>query len=46
MEQFVRDDPYVKNKLVSEYRVKEFDGATVQSRKRFDRLATEFMFRS
>ena len=46
VEQFVKDDPYVKNKIVAKYEIKEFDGATVQSRKQFDRLASEFMFRS
>jgi hypothetical protein len=36
----------VKNKIVSGYSVKEFDGATIEMKRRFDRLATDFVFRS
>ena len=46
VEKFISSDPYVKNKIVTQYKIKEFDGATIQSKKQFDRLSSEFMFRS
>lgn len=39
IEQFVESDPYVKNKLVSKWSVKEFDGATIECKRKFDRVA-------
>ena len=46
VEGFVQSDPYLKSKLVSGYAIKEFDGTTIEMKKRFERLTTEFMFRS
>ena len=46
VEQFVKSDPYVKGKLVQQYQIKEFDGATVEMKRRFDRFATEFVYRN
>ena len=46
VETFVKNDPYLKNKLVSGYAIKEFDGSTIEMKKRFDRLSTDFMFKS
>jgi len=43
IENFVSNDPYVKNKLVTKYEVKEFE---MTSKKRFDRLSGEFLMRS
>lgn len=45
VENFVNSDPYIKNKLVSGYAIKEFDGATVEMKRRFDRIAGDFVFR-
>jgi hypothetical protein len=42
----VNSDPYVKGKLVQQYQIKEFDGATVEMKRRFDRFATEFVYRN
>ena len=46
VEGFVQSDPYLKSKLVSGYAIKEFDVTTIETKKRFERLTTEFMFRS
>lgn len=46
VEDFVKNDPYVKSKITSDYAIKEFDGATVEMRKRFDRLSGDFVYRS
>ena len=46
IEGFVQRDPYVKNKLVSSYAIKEFDIETVEMKRRFDRISSEFTFRS
>ena len=46
VEAFVKNDPYVLNKLVASYAIKEFDGSTVETRKRFERIASEFVYRS
>jgi uncharacterized protein YciI len=43
IEDFVTNDPYVKNNLVSKYEVKEFE---LESRRKFDRLSGDFVFRS
>ena len=43
IENFVKNDPYVKSNLVSQYEIKEFD---ITMKKRFDRAATEFLLRS
>ena len=44
VEEFVRGDPYVKNKVVEKAEVKELE--EVQSRKKVERLCEEFAFRS
>lgn len=46
IDSFVKNDPYVKNKIVSEYRVKEFDIASVEMKRRFDSMTRDFSFRS
>lgn len=46
VESFVQSDPYLKAKLISGYAIKEFDGATVEMKRRFDRIASDFMFKS
>ena len=46
VEAFVQNDPYVKNKLVSGYAIKEFDGSTVETKRRFERICGDFVFRS
>ena len=46
MESFVENDPYMKAKLISGYAIKEFAGETIEMKKRFDRLASDFTFRS
>jgi uncharacterized protein YciI len=43
IEKFVQNDPYVKNKLVTKYEIKEFE---IESRRKFDRIAGEFAYRS
>lgn len=43
VEEFVKNDPYVKNNLVSKYEIKEFE---VESSRRFERIASEFTYRS
>jgi uncharacterized protein YciI len=43
IEEFVKNDPYVKNNLVTKYEIKEFDFA---SRRRFDRMSGDFLYRS
>ena len=44
IQNFVTNDPFVKNKLVSEYSIREFklNGATTE----FDRLAKKYVQRS
>ena len=44
VENFVKNDPYVKNKLVEKYQIREFalKGATSD----FDRLSEKFVIRS
>ena len=44
VENFVKSDPYVKNKLVENYSIREFalKGATTD----FDRLSDKFVIRS
>ena len=44
VEAFVQNDPYVQNKLVDNWSVKEF--ALKGARMEFDRLASEFVLRS
>lgn len=46
VENFVNSDPYIKNKLVAGYAIKEFDGSTIEMKRRFDRLASDFVFRN
>ena len=46
VESVIQNDPYIKNKLVSKWTVKEFDGATIESKRKFDRIAGDFSFRS
>ena len=46
VESFVQTDPYMKAKLISGYAIKEFAGETVEMKRRFERLATDFTFRS
>ena len=43
IEEFVKNDPYVKNKLVSKYEIKEFE---IECSKRFERISSEFTYRS
>lgn len=43
IENFVKNDPYVKNNLVTKYEVKEFE---MTAQKRFDRLSGDFLMRS
>jgi uncharacterized protein YciI len=44
VEEFVKNDPYVKNKLVTDYTIREF--AMKGSLTEFDRLAQKFVIRS
>ena len=46
VESVIQNDPYVKNKIVSKWSVKEFEGTTVETRRKFDRIAGDFTFRS
>jgi uncharacterized protein YciI len=46
VESVIQNDPYIKNKIVSKWSVKEFDGATIESKRKFDRIAGDFTFRS
>ena len=46
VESVIQNDPYIKNKIVSKWSVKEFDGATVETKRKFDRIAGDFTFRS
>ena len=41
---FVKNDPYVKNKLVEDFKVKEF--AMTDSIKDFERISQDFMLRN
>ena len=43
IESFVKNDPYVKNNIVTKFEIKEFD---MTARKRFDRMAGDFLMRS
>ena len=43
VEQFVNNDPYVKNKLVTSYEIKEFD---ITISKRFERISGDFLLRT
>ncbi len=43
IEKHVNNDPYIQNKLVTDYEIKEFD---ITAKKRFDRMAGEFLMRS
>lgn len=43
IEEFVKNDPYVKNNLVSKYEIKEFE---IESDKKFERISSEFTYRS
>lgn len=43
IESFVKNDPYVKQGFVSDYEIMEFD---IQSRKKFDRISGDFVYRS
>ena len=46
VESVIQNDPYVKNKIVSKWSVKEFEGTTVETRRKLDRIAGDFTFRS
>jgi hypothetical protein len=46
VESFVENDPYMKAKIISGYAIKEFAGETIEMKRRFERLATDFTFRS
>ena len=46
VESFVESDPYIKNKIVSSYAIKEFDGSTVETKRRFERISGDFVYRS
>ena len=46
VESVIQNDPYIKNKLVSKWSVKEFDGPTIETKRKFDRIAGDFTFRS
>lgn len=46
VESAIQSDPYVKNKIVSKWSVKEFDGTTIETKRKFDRIAGDFTFRS
>lgn len=43
IEKFVQSDPYVKNKIVSKYEIKEFE---IESKRKFDRMSLDFAYRS
>ena len=43
VESMVKSDPYVKNKIVDDYSIKEFD---MKIKKRFERLSGDFLYRS
>ena len=44
IESFVKNDPYVKSNIVSEYRIREF--AMTDKTTDFDRLAVKFLLRN
>jgi uncharacterized protein YciI len=44
VESVIQNDPYVKNKIVAKWSVKEFEGTTVETRRKFDRIAGDFTF--
>lgn len=46
VESFVKGDPYVKSGIVEKFAIKEFDAATIEMKRRFERMATDFSFRS
>ncbi len=43
IENFVANDPYVKNKLVKSFEIKEFD---ITTKKQFERMSGDFLVRS
>ena len=44
VESVIQNDPYFKNKLVTKWSVKEFEGSTAETRRKFDRIAGDFTF--
>ena len=44
VESVIQNDPYVKNKIVTKWSAKEFEGTTVETRRKFDRIAGDFTF--
>ena len=46
IEEVIKTDPYVTKNIVSKWSVKEFEGTTVETKRKFDRIASDFVFRS
>ncbi len=46
IEEVIKTDPYVTKNIVNKWSVKEFEGTTVETKRKFDRIAADFVFRS
>ena len=46
IEEVIKTDPYVTKNIVSKWSIKEFEGTTVETKRKFDRIAGDFVFRS